>query len=231
MRELSKFIEDCGQEQFFPMYRGQSDIDWALTPSIGRLHDVMNNKVIHSSWESFEYSILTQFKRLSEPYIDTKPSTRLEWLVEAQHYGLSTPLLDWSTSPLKALYFAVENPAYDEKDAAVYVIQPDSVRWESESIDEFRYLEFYFPKHTNERIIAQDACFTVFPYPQTIAPLDDLKDTKSFSANSLRSLRTIRVPAEHKRKLREQLADMGIHRMSIYPGLESVSKHIMNSVI
>ncbi|ELK5320546.1 FRG domain-containing protein [Vibrio vulnificus] len=231
MRELSKFIEECGQEQFFPMYRGQSDIGWPLTPSIGRLHHVMNRKVIHSSWDSFEQSILTQFKRLSEPYLKSKPLTRLEWLVEAQHYGLSTPLLDWSTSPLKALYFAVENPLYDLKDAAVYVIQPDSVRWESESLEAFRYLEFYFPKHTNERIVAQDACFTVFPYPQTTAPLDDLKNENSFSAKSLRSIRTIRIPSEQKEKLRKQLSDIGIHRMSMYPGLESVSKHIMSNAV
>ncbi|EEX64520.1 FRG domain-containing protein [Vibrio vulnificus] len=231
MKELSLFISEFGEEKFYPMYRGQADIDWALTPSIGRLYPRMNNKVKHSSWAAFEHGLLSQFKRLSEPYIKYRPKSRIEWLVEAQHYGLATPLLDWSTSPLKALYFAVENPIYDLKDGAVYVIQPYSFNLENESLNEVKCLEFYFPKHSNERIIAQDGCFTIFPYPLTLSPLDDLKNRDSFSSNSLRTLRIIRINAKDKPALREQLSSIGINTMSMYPGLESVTKQIMNAMV
>lgn len=44
------------------------------------------------------------------------------WYFLMQHYGCPTRLLDWTTSPLVALYFAVRNP--NELDAAVWVIDP-----------------------------------------------------------------------------------------------------------
>ncbi|HDZ9463752.1 TPA: FRG domain-containing protein [Vibrio cholerae] len=231
MKELSLFISEFGEEKFYPMYRGQSDIEWALTPSIGRFYQRMNNKVKHSSWASFEHNLMSQFKRLSEPYLKSRPQSRIEWLVEAQHYGLATPLLDWSTSPLKALYFAVENPTYDLKDGAVYVIQPYRLSLGSDPLEEVKCLEFYFPKHSNEIIVAQDGCFTIFPYTQFFSPLDDLRNPDSFSANSLRTFRVIKIHAKDKPALREQLSDIGINKMSMYPGLESVSKHIMNIVV
>lgn len=67
--------------------------------------------------EMIEMKIMMEFKRLSMPVLDTKPETDWEWLFLAQHYGLPTRLLDWSTNPLVALYFAVEN--HDDKDGVV----------------------------------------------------------------------------------------------------------------
>lgn len=49
---------------------------------------------------------------------------RASWLTLMQHYGLPTRLLDWSESPLVALYFALSSDEDAKADAAVWVLNP-----------------------------------------------------------------------------------------------------------
>jgi FRG domain len=51
--------------------------------------------------------MLAAFKRQARPYIDPMPINDFEWMFVAQHHGLPTRLLDWSTNALAALFFAV----------------------------------------------------------------------------------------------------------------------------
>jgi len=39
-----------------------------------------------------------------------------------QHYGRPTRMLDWSTIPLAAIYFSVSNPAHDDFDGELYMM-------------------------------------------------------------------------------------------------------------
>ena len=80
-------------------------------------------------------------------------------------YGLPTRLLDWSSNPLKALYFAVENPNYDDVDGVVWAFQPEGWYTNTPDVENINSLIAFHTELVHERINAQDACFTAFPLP------------------------------------------------------------------
>jgi hypothetical protein len=55
---------------------------------------------------------------------DDNDKSTLKTLFYMQHYGVPTRLLDWSTNPFIALYFALTGADSSKEDAAVWVIDP-----------------------------------------------------------------------------------------------------------
>lgn len=85
------------------IYRGHADETWTLTPAAFR------GPVAHGIRDNAD---LNRWKDVAARFAE-RPYTDLEWLVLAQHYGVGTTLLDWTTNPLVALYFAC-SPAYNK---------------------------------------------------------------------------------------------------------------------
>jgi hypothetical protein len=82
-------------------WRGHADAaNWVLRPLVfrkGRNGQPYNEVALINNFQARAYGRLGH---------RSKPCSDLEWLFLAQHYGLPTRLLDWTESPLVALYFA-----------------------------------------------------------------------------------------------------------------------------
>ena len=75
------------------LFRGQSNAEWKLEPSVFR-----GNRFMH------EAALLREFERKNP--LEFQGRSNIEKLIKMQHYGLPTRLLDFSQNPLVALYFA-----------------------------------------------------------------------------------------------------------------------------
>lgn len=69
-----------------------------------------------------EISMFNLFRLRASGHRQERPTT-FDWLCLMQHYGLPSRLIDWTESPLVALYFAVRNEAYHHKeDGFIYAL-------------------------------------------------------------------------------------------------------------
>jgi hypothetical protein len=202
------------------LFRGQSQ-DWPLLPKIARI-------TLRSGMDllATERSLLEEFKLQAPSLVDLVPETDWEWLSLAQHYGMATRLLDWTTNPLAALWFTVHEPPVERKPGVVWVFDPaedDQVRQSSATSpftgERTRVLQ---PKHIAKRIIAQSGWFTVHKYlrkRKAFVPLERQSRYQSV-------LTKITVPSDAFASIRYGLAQCGVNAASLLTDLVGICAHL-----
>jgi len=114
-------------------WRGQSDVEWHLVPGAHR-----------DPYKGFERDLYAQFRRLARSRSDAFPQgdDPRDWLPLAQHHRLPTRLLDWSRSPLVALYFALsaEEPGQEQSPAALWALNPSGLNKNQIGVDKVALL-------------------------------------------------------------------------------------------
>lgn len=111
-------------------YRGQgkrAEEGFDLKPSVARYPHL--EKLLLAEREYKEAEVLETFSNHLLTYVQHRPQTAWEELAIAQHHGLPTRFMDWTTNPLVALYFAVRNTSGRSADSAVYVLISNPKRY------------------------------------------------------------------------------------------------------
>ena len=130
---LAKYINEVkklGNEwDEIPWFRGHADTTWQLAPSIFR-RDLISEGVTDKRMKKLRRAgvetnidFLHHAKAREEKF--PQDDDDVGQLVLARHHGLCSRLLDWSESPLTALFFAVEGGGNkEEKPACVWMLAP-----------------------------------------------------------------------------------------------------------
>jgi hypothetical protein len=102
-------------------WRGHADANWLLKP--GAFREFAEGSPYDGS------SLINHFKLRATGRLGYRPApqSEIEWQILAQHYGLPTQLLDWTESPLIALYFAVSEKPDSQSDACLWALSPSKL--------------------------------------------------------------------------------------------------------
>jgi hypothetical protein len=201
---IIKLLDDIYNDSLPTYYRGMPDAGYALLPSVGRncpkgTTDRLNRDRL----------ILDAFKRCALPYLPAPPRNDFEWLFIAQHHGVPTRLLDWTTNPLVALYFAVSSCPND--DGCIYSVHQlptisDLSQFDPFDMDEPRGV---IPPLIHQRFSNQAGLFTIQGNP--------------FKPFAHENLRKIVIGQVFKDETKRWLRRMGITISFLFPGLDSLA--------
>lgn len=221
-------------------FRGQANKAWKLNPGYLRLAEPPS-----------ESTLLKRFKQSAAMLLDRDPKDTFDWLFLMQHYGLPTRLLDWSESPLVALYFAVEDQERTpDVDAAIWCLLPSELNKKANIMDDHE--EFFIPSfddveltnysieslssgpkrtkllpiatiatRNNSRIQAQLGVFTIH-HLDDIA-IEDIGDAAHVVKYS--------IPAGRRALILDQLRLLGFSKFTMFPELASIGENIKRGLL
>jgi hypothetical protein len=210
------------RQQGFWSFRGQRLKEWDLG-----LHGINADAPIHDYLRQFQRRCM-EFPRPN--YIEEFDHWR--WLFYAQHHRLKTRLLDWTTNPLVALYFAVENILSRRDDnqdfGAVWalLVAPQHFKPPEEigNVEDVKEWLMVNPPPVTHRLARQSGKFSYHPAEDGLTPLSRMPRRPSECLIKFEiGLDKGRNPSA---KVRQQLGIMNVHHASLFPDPDGIAEFI-----
>lgn len=213
------FLENPGY-----LWRGQRKESWDLIPTLERR---FTNHIEKDIYKRHKEIILQRFKNAAKEDSATLANRSQEdWWLIGQLHGLKTPLLDWTSSPYIAAFFAFHKKDTDEEKRSIYFLHRGSIQNKVREIKE-KYPKFICPYYgDNQRLISQSSQFSVFPLG------DNIEDwvRKNFSGTKVIVLGKMNVPNSIRIDLLHALNRMNIHYASLFPNIDGAAKYVNMSM-
>jgi len=213
-------------------FRGHRDGSWKLSPTIKRGYNSNDERNLTHRFRS-----RAGIRHEHLPAYDDLAS----WLALMQHYGLPTRLLDWTRSPMVALFFALDG-SYRVKhpvDACIWILEPHALnkaqRFEpyTAALNAWMYSDLIKPAYyhkstepetvaaamtseTDQRMFVQQGCFTVH---SADLPLEEIKLPDQV-------LTKIKIPAECVQQLSFDIELCGFRRGDLFPDLQNLADEL-----
>jgi hypothetical protein len=209
-------------------FRGQSKSHWKLVPSLAR-----TTTHLHA-----ENALIKRFMQNAVPHMDHPAGSEWEWIFLMQHHRAPTRLLDWSESPLAALYFAVT--AQPRSEGAVWCLDPVALNIEANIKFDFEaevpafgkdnILDSYLPSRVRENVTVLNPIAAVGP--RNTARMAAQLGTFTINHRSHTPIERIGrgrhawrwlIPPSAKKDIAVELSRLGISALSLFPDLDKVA--------
>lgn len=235
VQELLVALRETTTPREMVWFRGQSQCEWGLIPSLARNRAHLDR----------ETELIKRFMQLAVPHLtEDTPASDWEWIFLMQHHRVPTRLLDWTESPLAALWFAVSSHVLGDQasDAAFWCLAPLSLNKESKlrgrldsELPGFGYgmdkvLDNYLPEKQDQGAAQKPVAATGFRNSRRMAAqlgnftiFDRGSEPIEVVGEKQHVWRFI-IPAPAKTSILEELRLLRFTELTLFPDLDRVAK-------
>jgi hypothetical protein len=233
MRKINIFEKECSSwSQFtatiedtftffnYCRYRGQADSNWKLESTLSRalkkqVKDQTSQRSLQVHLNSFKNNLRGRCS------FDLQNISEDELWAIGQHFGLYTPLLDWSFSPFIALYFALQGNS-DSGKRALWIITEKLITDINNNFFKEPILKFIEPlSNYNHRLVNQQGLLLKLPIESS---LDELAEKTNSNYKGALIYKFI-FSDNLKDDFLARLNNMNINNLTLFPDYVGAALH------